>query len=95
MMITLKLAEPLARSVGVKTISVGLSAAATLSEVLAEADRLHPAFGTALARGDEDVPYTLFVNDKLVHWEQAAQTQVRDGDKVFVMMPVAGGSPGP
>ena len=90
-MITLRLAEPLARSVGAKTIEVSLPESRTLSDAFAEANRLHPAFGAALARGDEDVPYTLFLNDTLVRWERAAETPVRDGDKVFVMMPVAGG----
>jgi molybdopterin converting factor small subunit len=89
--ITLKLGEPLARTVGARTITLELPRAVLLSDVFAETNRLYPAFDSALKHGDDDVPYTVFVNEKLVRWEHVAQTQVNDGDKVFVMMPVSGG----
>jgi sulfur carrier protein ThiS len=91
LLITLKLGEPLARTVGAKTITLELPGAGVLSDVFAEANRRYPAFVSAVEHGDEDVPYTVFVNEKLVRWEHIAQTQVHDGDKVFVMMPVSGG----
>ncbi len=91
MVITLKLGEPLSEIVGEKSIAVEANGAHTIADVLAEVNRRYPNFSAGLKSDEFDLPYTIFRNDALVHWEQIAQTAVEDGDKIFLMMPVSGG----
>jgi molybdopterin converting factor small subunit len=91
MEITVKLGEPIWKIVGEKSTKVTLNGAQCLSDIFAELNRRYPAFMAEAQRGEFDLPYTLFVNDKLVAWEKVGQTPVSDGDKVFIFMAVSGG----
>jgi molybdopterin converting factor small subunit len=63
----------------------------TLADVFAEMNRRYENFARHLQRGEDDLPYTIFRNDTLVHLDKSTQTAVSDGDKIFIMMPVSGG----
>lgn len=89
--ITLKLGEPIWKVVGEKSVRVELDGARTVAEVFAEMNRRYPNFMAEAQRGEYDLPYTLFVNDTLVQWEQIAQAPIQNGDKLFVFMAVSGG----
>ena len=73
MEITVKLGEPIWKVVGEKSIKVRLDGARRLSDVFAELNRRYPAFMAEAQRGEYDLPYTLFVNDRLVAWEKVEQ----------------------
>jgi molybdopterin converting factor small subunit len=91
MEVTIKLGEPIWKVVGEKSTKLVLNGAHSLSDVFAELNRHYPAFMAEVQRGEFDLPYTLFVNDKMVTWEKVGQTPVNNGDKVFIFMAVSGG----
>lgn len=94
MRITVKLGEPLWRQVGERTLHLEWARTSiTVDGVLRRLQREYAGFGPAF-RGDDlgaAYPYSLFVNSRLVRREQARQTHLQDGDKLFVFIPVVGG----
>ena len=94
MRITVKLGEPLWRQVGQRTQQLQWARSSiTLAGVLRRLQRDYAGFGPAF-RGDDlgaAYPYSLFVNSRLVRREDSRKTVLRDGDKLFVFIPVVGG----
>ena len=94
MRIFVKIGEPLWRAVGVRTLTLEWDrSTATVSEAL---DRLHweyPEFGAAF-RGEGQqltIGYHVFVNTRMVKPDAWSQTEMKDADKLFIFLPVAGG----
>ena len=95
MKLTVLLTEPLWRRVGSKRVVVELddNERPTLQALFGELVRQYPALGPDLERPvDElDSNYSLFVNDKLVNFSQRQQVELKDGDEVAILLPLAGG----
>ncbi len=91
MLITLKLGEPIWKTVGEKSIRLEFDGSRTLADVFAEMNRRYPNFVAEARNGEFDLPYTLFVNDTMVGWDKIDQVPVKNGDKVFIFMAVSGG----
>lgn len=94
MSVTFKIGEPLATLVGDVSVSVDLNGAGTVAAAIGEADKAFPGFFDEVKRGEHDLPYNIFVNDRLVRWEQIESAPVKDGDKVFLFLAVSGGVAG-
>ena len=67
-----------------------------LSDVLDELTNRYPDFeaglkGRGLRYPLDRVLYSLFVNTRPVPFEQADETRLSDGDRVYLFLPVAGG----
>ena len=90
-MITLKLGDPLWKVVGDKSLKVELNGSHTIADALAEVNRLFPGFLQEAQRGEFDLPYNIFVNDTLVHWDKITCMPLKDGDKLYLFMAVSGG----
>jgi len=87
---------PLSQLVGQPKITLLLPQDATLADVLAEMQGRYPEFqeglkGKGLRNPFDRVLYSLFVNSRPVEWSRAAATQLHDGDRIHIFMPVAGG----
>ena len=96
MKITVKLGAPLSQIVGERKTFVTMPEGATAADVLDELRARYPEFepglqGKGLRKPLDRVLYSLFVNAKPVPFDQADQVQLRDGDRVFLFLPVAGG----
>lgn len=96
MRITVKLGAPLSQVVGETQASLTLPEGATLADVLDELRTRYPDFeaglkGKGLRRPLDRVLYSLFVNSRPVPIEQADETHLSDGDRVYLFLPVAGG----
>jgi len=94
MKVSVKLGEPLWRQVGKRTLQLEWEQrSVTVADVLRHLETEYPGFGPVF-RGEgfkATYPYSLFVNARLVRLEQAKTTSLRDGDKLFVFIPVVGG----
>jgi len=92
--ITVKLGEPLWRRVGKRTLQLEWTQSSiTIAEVLRHLERMYSGFGSAF-RGEglkATYPYNLFVNARLIRLEEAERTLLRDGDKLYIFIPVVGG----
>ena len=87
---------PLSQVVGQPKVSLLLSQEATLADLLTEMQAHYPEFqeglkGKGLRKPFDRVLYSLFVNSRPVEWDQAAGTPLRDGDRIHIFLPVAGG----
>ena len=96
MKVTVKLGAPLSQVVGEPKVILMLPPDATLADLLAEMRARYPEFeaglrGKGLPRPFERVLYSLFLNSRPVEWNQAATARLRDGDRVHIFMPIAGG----
>ena len=94
--ITVKMGAPLSQVVGRPRAILSMPPEATLADVLDEMQARYPAFqdglkGKGLHKPFDRVLYSLFVNSRPVDWAEAAATPLRDGDRVHVFLPVAGG----
>ncbi|MBI5649339.1 MAG: MoaD/ThiS family protein [Chloroflexi bacterium] len=91
--ISIQLDEPAWRMVGQKKISVRLDAeSATLADVISELTKRFAALDAELRGHTGDfIPYSLFLNDEQVRWSEIARAPVHDGDRVRVILPIAGG----
>jgi molybdopterin converting factor small subunit len=94
--ITVKLGAPLSQVVGERKVILTMSQGATLAHVLGELQERYPDFeaglrGKGLRRPADQVLYSLFVNARPVPFEHAGDTRLRDGDRVYLFLPVAGG----
>ena len=92
--ITVKLGEPLWRQVGKRRLLLEWrQLSVTVAEVLRRLEKEYPDFGPAF-RGEglkAAYPYNLFVNARLVRLKEAETTPLRDGDRLFIFIPVVGG----
>lgn len=96
MRITVKLGAPLSQVVGESQASLTMPEDTTLSDVLDELRNRYPDFeaglkGRGLRHPLDRVLYSLFVNTRPVPFEQANDTHLSDGDRVYLFLPVAGG----
>ncbi len=94
MRVRVRLTEPIWRTVGTRDAVVELSdEAPTVGTVLNELARLYPKFGEEIYSGlsEGDYHYGLFLNDQIVGLAQRDEIGVKDGDEIFVLLPVAGG----
>ena len=96
MKITVKLGAPLSQVAGTAQVILSMPDGATAAQVLDELRLRYPRFEAGL-RGEglpkilETVPYALFLNARLLPFERAAETSLRDGDRLYLFLPVAGG----
>ncbi len=96
MKVTVKMGAPLSRVVGESKVILSLPEGATLAGVLAEMQARHPDFedglkGKGLSKPFDQAVYALFVNSRPVPLAASAATPLRDGDRVHIFLPVAGG----
>ena len=96
MKITVILGAPLSQVVGDSRVILTMSAETTVARVLEELQARYPEFeeglkGKGLAKPFDRVLYSLFLNAKPVPFEAAATTPLRDGDRLYLFLPVAGG----
>jgi molybdopterin converting factor small subunit len=94
--ITVKMGAPLSQVVGQPKVTLSLPPEATLADLLAEMQGHYPEFqeglkGKGLRKPFDQVLYSLFVDSKPVDWSAAAATRLRDGDRIHIFLPVAGG----
>jgi molybdopterin converting factor small subunit len=94
--ITVKLGAPLSQVVGESKVPLNLPEGSTLGDVLQELQDRFPEFeaglrGKGLRNPGTHVLYTLFVEASAVPLDQAEDTVLRDGNRVYFFLPVAGG----
>jgi molybdopterin converting factor small subunit len=96
MKVTVKLGAPLSQVVGESKVILTMPGEATVADLLDELRTRHPDFeaglkGKGLRHPFDQVLYNLFINARPVPLEQAAETQLQDGDRIYLFLPVAGG----
>jgi len=96
MRILVKLGAPLSQVVGEHKVVVEMPAGATVADLLNELSRRYPDFeaglkGKGLRPPLDRALYTLFLNTRPLSFERAAETPLRDGDRLSLFLPVAGG----
>jgi molybdopterin converting factor small subunit len=96
MKITVKLGAPLSQVVGEHKVSLDLPQGATAADVLDALQARHPDFdaglkGKGLRQPLDQLLYSLFINARAVPFDQADNTPLRDGDRLYLFLPVAGG----
>ncbi len=96
MKITVKMGTPLSQVVGEAQTTLTMPEGTTLDDVLKALGNRYPEFeaglkGKGLRRPLDRMLYSLFVNSRLVPFERAEETHLRDGDRVYLFLPVAGG----
>jgi molybdopterin converting factor small subunit len=94
--ITVKLGAPLSQVVGESKIDLAMPEGATVADVLDELRARHPDFeaglrGKGLRKPFDQVIYSLFVDARPLTFEKAETTRLRDGNRVYLFLPVAGG----
>ncbi len=94
--ITVKLGAPLSQVVGESTVQLQMPEGSTLADVLDTLQTRFPDFdaglrGKGLRSPVDEVLYTLFVDAKPVPFDQAENRKLRDGHRVYLFLPVAGG----
>ena len=93
MEIFIRLDEPAWRILGQKDLSVQLAGETrTVADVIGELTKRFAGLDAELRGQTGDyVPYSLFLNDEMVHWTDVAHARVKDGDRLRVILPIAGG----
>lgn len=96
MKISIKLGAPLSLVVGERKVILSVPEGATAADVLDELKARYPDFeqglrGKGLRKPFDRTLYTLFVNARPVPFDQAETTRLRDGDRLYLFLPVAGG----
>ncbi len=94
MQISVRLDEPAWRLVGQKNISVCLDDEAhTVADLIGELTNRFAGLDAELRGQTGDfIPYSLFLNDDSVRWANVDQVRIKDGDRLRVILPIAGGS---
>jgi molybdopterin converting factor small subunit len=91
--IQIRLDDPAWRLVGQKILSIELPGQIhTVGDVIGELGvRFHGL--DAELRGDNGdmIPYSLFLNDESVRWVDVDKVNVKQGDRLRVILPIAGG----
>ena len=96
MKVTVKLGAPLSTVVGERKAILSMPEGSTVADLLDELRARYPLFdeglrGKGLRHPLDQVLYTLFLNTRPVPFEQATDTPLRDGDRIHLFLPVAGG----
>ena len=96
MKVPVKMGAPLSQVVGEARTSLVIPEGATVADLLDALRARYPDFEAGLRgkglRGTlAQMPYTLFLNTRPVPFDAAAGTALRDGDRVYLFLPVAGG----
>jgi len=96
MKITVKLGAPLSQMVGTAQVILSVPDGTTAAQVLDELRLRYPRFeaglrGEGLPKALETIPYALFLNARPLPFDRAAETPLRDGDRLYLFLPVAGG----
>jgi molybdopterin converting factor small subunit len=96
MKVTVKLGAPLSQVVGESMVILSMPTETTVANVLDELRARYPDFeeglkGKGLAKPFDRVLYSLFLNARPVPFERATITPLRDGDRLYLFLPVAGG----
>jgi molybdopterin converting factor small subunit len=92
--VRVKLTEPIWRTVGSRDLEVEMPAEeATVGAVLDDIARRFSGFGDEIYSGSSagDYYYGLFLNDKMVGLAQRDDVVAKDGDEIFVLLPITGG----
>lgn len=93
MEIFIQLDEPAWRLAGQRRFSVSLEREhCTVAELIGELDRRFAGMGAELSGKTGDmIPYSLFLNDDSVRWTEIEHIAVKQGDRLRVILPIAGG----
>jgi molybdopterin converting factor small subunit len=96
MKITVKMGAPLSQVVGESKATLEMPDGATVAGVIDGLRTRYPEFeaglrGKGLRRPSDRVVYSLFVNARPVPFDRAETVPLRDGDQVYLFLPVAGG----
>ncbi len=93
MEILVRLDEPAWRLAGQKNIAIRLEGEThTVADVIGELANQFAGLDAELrGRTGDFIPYSLFLNDESVRWAEVDRTPVRDGDRLRVLLPIAGG----
>jgi molybdopterin converting factor small subunit len=96
MKITVKFGAPLSLVVGERKAILSMPEDSTVADLLDELQARYPDFdeglrGKGLRHPLDQMLYTLFLNTRPVPFEQAPDTTLRDGDRIHLFVPVAGG----
>ncbi|MFC2030206.1 MoaD/ThiS family protein [Chloroflexota bacterium] len=96
MKVTVKLGAPLSQVVGENKVILHPPEGATITDVFEDLTATYPDFqaglrGKGMRQPVDHVLYSLFLNSRPVRFDQAESTLLRDGDRIFLFLPVAGG----
>ncbi len=93
MEILVRLDEPAWRLAGQRNVSVHLDGETrTVADVIGELAKQFAGLDAELRGQTGDfIPYSLFLNDESVRWAEVDRTPVRHGDRLRVLLPIAGG----
>lgn len=93
MNIQVRLDEPAWRLVGQKNLDLHLEGESpTVADLIGElAARFEGLEAELRGQTGDFVPYSLFLNDEQVRWNDVDHQRVRDGDRLRVILPIAGG----
>ncbi len=93
MEILVRLDEPAWRLAGQKNIAIRLEGETRMvADVIgALADRFAGLDAELRGQTGDSIPYSLFLNDESVRWAEVDRMPVRDGDRLRVLLPIAGG----
>jgi molybdopterin converting factor small subunit len=96
MKITVRFGAPLSLVVGERKAILSMPDDSTVADLLDELRARYPDFdeglkGRGLRHPLDQMLYILFLNTRPVPFEQATDTTLRDGDRIHLFLPVAGG----
>jgi sulfur carrier protein ThiS len=93
MRITIRLGEPLRRTVGTHRLELELRPGATLADILTQLQTAYPEFAAVFSGADlgHSYPYQLFCNHRRVSPEAWTRTTLAEGDTVHIVIPALGG----
>ncbi len=93
MEILIRLDEPAWRLAGQKNLTIRLEGeSGTVADVIGElANRFAGLDAELRGQTGDFVPYSLFLNDESVRWKDIDRARVKDGDRLRVILPIAGG----
>lgn len=93
MRISVRLDEPAWRLAGQKNVDVHLEEGTrSVADVIGELSTRFAGLGAELRGQTGDlIPYSLFLNDQSVRWSEIDDTRIQDGDRLRVILPLAGG----
>ena len=96
MRVTVKLGAPLSQVVGESKVILSLAEGATVADLFQDLEQRYPDFkaglkGKGLRRPLDQILYSLFINTRPLAFDRISETVLRDGDRVYLFLPVAGG----
>ena len=91
--ITLHLSADLAQLIGQHKLLINLPAGASLMQLITTLQKTYPALNHKLKNGEQSnfMPYSYFVNKKIVKPQQKSKHQLNHGDHIHIIVAVAGG----